>query len=97
MLSLPLWVFLLLWGLAAAGAVAAVMRILGCKPEVADYSLDCTCCNSAARTEDMRPHIVAVDCSVDRIVATARDHHTVGIAVLAERIEHQAGKHSLAV
>lgn len=88
---------MLLWELAGAGTVVVVMRNLGCKPEVADCNLACTHCNSAARTEDMRPRIVAVGCNIGRTAVTARDLRTVGIAVLAERIEHRAGKYWLAV
>ncbi len=86
---------MLLWELAVADAVAAVMHIPDCKSECADCSLDYIRCNFAARTEDMRSHIVAGDCNIDRIVVTAQDLHSAGIAVLAERTEHLVEKYWL--
>ncbi len=86
---------MLLWELAVAEAVVAVIHIPGCKSEGADCSLDYTRCNFAARTEDMRSHTVAGDCNIDRIVVTAQDLHSAGIAVLAERTEHQVEKYWL--
>lgn len=88
---------MLLLEFAAAAAVAAVTHDLDSKLVVADCSLDCIGCSSAARTEDMCPHIVAGGYSFGRIAVTARNLHTVDVAVLPERTEHQAGKYSLVV